>query len=309
MVLLLLLLSLLLYKYRYKSRVQAFFARFAPFRRAPYTQMEKKRSSISEGLLVSHYSDGDSLMASNRSSALLAATSTHDSHGDSFMASNRSSAIFTATSTHASHRDSLMTSNRSIALLAATSTPQLVPVATTTVSNRCISPLQVSPLSLTFPPSPRLTASLCARRTSLDSLLSTASAGSSGLFPHSRLPLSTHNNHNNHNGISRRWSQDSQNSGVSIASSGISSPSLRSWPMPPQSSSPRAVSVAAASPPATTASTRQSLKGLAERYKPLTPTRVRPPLSVMPPLEPFLARPLPVMPAQGWGRGEKGGLS
>lgn len=66
--------------------------------------------------------------------------------------------------------------------------------------------------------------------------------------------------------VPRRSSQDSLG-GISIASSGIFSPSLLSWPMPP--SGPP--SVGTATPPAT--SHGHQLSELAAKYKPMIPTK------------------------------------
>ncbi len=65
--------------------------------------------------------------------------------------------------------------------------------------------------------------------------------------------------------VPRRSSQDSLG-GLSIASSGIFSPSLLSWPMPPPSGTESAMS----SPPPTS---HGNLSELAAKYQPLTPTK------------------------------------
>ena len=57
LVLFLLVLALLLYKYRYKDRVRGFLDKFTPFGVAPYTQLDKKRSSLDQDLLFTDRDD------------------------------------------------------------------------------------------------------------------------------------------------------------------------------------------------------------------------------------------------------------
>lgn len=201
LVLLLVFLALFLYKYRRTRRVQAFLSRFTPFTVAPYTDLEKKRSSMGAGLLFTDGYHGDVLMDEKRHSigygTILAPPLTHPDR--------------------------------------ATTRPERAdappPLITTLPQHRRpgspISPFEMSPMSPGFPQSP----------------------------PHATVGP-------------RRSSQDSLG-GISIASSGIFSPSLMSWPMPPSTtggSSPPTTSHGPGEQPTT------NLADLAARYKPLTPT-------------------------------------
>ncbi|AEO68357.1 uncharacterized protein THITE_128078 [Thermothielavioides terrestris NRRL 8126] len=77
--------------------------------------------------------------------------------------------------------------------------------------------------------------------------------------------------------VPRRSSQDSVG-GISIASSGVFSPSLLSWPMPPS-----AAPSAGTSPPTTS---HGNVADLAARYKPMTPTKPTTPMKPVAPPTP-----------------------
>jgi hypothetical protein len=198
----LVLLALLLYRYRHKRRVQAFLHKFTPFKVSPYTDLEKKRSSMGAGLLFTDGSHGDVLMHEKRSSL---------GYGT----------ILPAPVTHP---------DPAAARPERTDGP--APLITALPNRRPgspISPFDVSPLSSGFPQSPPPT-------------------------------------------VPRRSSQDSIG-GISIASSGIFSPSLLSWPMPPS-----AAPSIGTSPPA---SSHGNLADLAAKYKPLEPTKPMTPTASM----------------------------
>lgn len=168
--------------------MQAFLAKYTPFKILPYTKSDKKRSSMGDGLLFSDGQHGDALM-NEKTSAFGYGT------------------ILPAPVTQPNP---------------AVSRPQRAdappPLVITTASKRSsspVSPFEVSPLS--------------------------------GEFPASPAPA-----------IPRRSSQDSMG-GVSIASSGILSPSLLSWPLPPSSApTPRS------SPPTTS---HGYLNNMTDRYQ------------------------------------------
>ncbi|KAL2192545.1 hypothetical protein P885DRAFT_64819 [Corynascus similis CBS 632.67] len=86
----------------------------------------------------------------------------------------------------------------------------------------------------------------------------------SPLSPFEVSPLSAHFPATPPPAVARRTSQDSVG-GISIASSGVFSPSLLSWPAPP-SAAPSIMT----SPPA---SSQGNLADLAAKYKPMTPTK------------------------------------
>jgi hypothetical protein len=60
------LLALFLYRYRHRRRVQAFLTKYTPFKVAPYTDLERKRSSLGAGLLFTDGCHGDALMTEKR---------------------------------------------------------------------------------------------------------------------------------------------------------------------------------------------------------------------------------------------------
>ncbi|KAL2168164.1 hypothetical protein VTG60DRAFT_332 [Thermothelomyces hinnuleus] len=201
LVLLFVLLALVLYKYRHKRRVQAFLAKYTPFRTSGYTDIEKKRSSMGAGLLFTDGSHGDVLMQQNRSTfryGTMVSSAVEQPH---------------PAATPRERPDG---------------PPQII---TTTLPARRpgtpLSPFEVSPLSSGYPQSP---------------------------------PPA----------VARRSSQDSVG-GVSIASSGVFSPSLLSWPAPPSA----APSTTTSPPP----SSHGNLADLAAKYKPLTPTKPTDPLN------------------------------
>jgi hypothetical protein len=198
------LLALLLYRYRRKRRVQAFLTKFTPFKVSPYTDDERKRSSMGAGLL---FTDGY--------------------HGDALMQDKRS------TLGYGSILPPPVTQPNPAAARPERSDgpPQIVTSFATRRPGSPTSPFDVSPLSDNFPQSP---APIVARRSSQDSL-----------------------------------------GGVSIASSGVFSASLLTWPVPPSG----AASVVT-SPPS---SSHENISELAARWKPMTPTK---PTSPTEPLTP-----------------------
>jgi hypothetical protein len=224
LVLLLVLLALLLYRYRRTRRVQAFLNKYTPFKATPYTETEKKRSSMGAGLLFTDGCHGDALM-------------TETNRGTLGYGTMQPSPVAHPNPTVARPER-------------ADGPPQLVIAALPTRRpGSPTSPFEVSPLSSTFPQSP----------------------------PRAVAP--------------RRTSQDSLG-GISIASSGVFSPSLLSWPAPP-SGAPSVMT----SPPA---SSHGNISDLAAKYKPMTPT----PMTPITPTQPFPPR-SPVSPSNwqkpsGW---------
>ena len=224
LVLLLVLLALLLYRYRRTRRVQAFLNKYTPFKATPYTENEKKRSSMGAGLLFTDGCHGDALM-------------TETNRGTVGYGTMQPSPVAHPNPTVARPER-------------ADGPPQLVIAALPTRRpGSPASPFEVSPLSSTFPQSP----------------------------PRAVAP--------------RRTSQDSLG-GISIASSGVFSPSLLSWPAPP-SGAPSVMT----SPPA---SSHGNISDLAAKYKPMTPT----PMAPMTPTQPLPPR-SPVSPSNwqkpsGW---------
>lgn len=198
------LLALFLYRYRRARRVQAFLIKYTPFRVSPYTDDEKKRSSMGGGLL---FTDGY--------------------HGDALMGERRSTLGYgTIPPPPVTQPDPAA---------ARPERPDGPPQITTSFGTRRpgspISPFEVSPLSDSFPQSPP--------------------------------PI-----------VSKRASQDSVG-GVSIASSGVFSASLLTWPVPP-SAAPSIMT----SPPS---SSHDNIAALAARYKPMTPTHPTPPAQPLSP--------------------------
>ncbi len=333
-VILLLLLALLLYKYRYKRRVQIFLARFTPFKMAPYTQLEKKRSSIGQDLLYTDGRHGASLVTEKRISSVLTAPATRISPpfnatlplsppynatqplSPPFNATRPLSPPFNATRPLCPPFNATpplcppYNATRPLSPPFNTTRPLSPPfhatpplaLPTSTKPPTLTLPIQVSPPTSPLPqlPAPTATNPLH-RRTSTDSLISTAS---SDVFSLSHLPTT-------HAAAARRVSQDSVTSNVSVASSGVFSPSMLSWGgMPPPLSTPasRAASTAASSPPPTRGAFVQGgLEGLAARYKPLTPTRVEPALAGMAVSSQPGFPGMPVPPARVAG-GDKGGV-
>ncbi|KAK4173343.1 hypothetical protein QBC36DRAFT_336058 [Triangularia setosa] len=186
----LLILIALLYRYRRTRRVQAFLTKCTPFKIAPYTKKEKKRSSMGNGLLFSDVGDA----------------------ADSAMYEKRGSLNYGTTTT---------TTTTNLPVAAASSVTHPTPAA-------------APPLRLDSPP--LLDLSLMDKRASspTSQLLIDFSPLTPGL---PTVPSPT---------IPRRSSQDSIGA-ASIASSGVFSPSLISWPMPPST----APSIAATSRPTT----------------------------------------------------------
>jgi hypothetical protein len=214
-VLILVLLALLLYRYRRTRRVQAFLAKCTPFKVAPYSDLEKQRSSMGADLL---FTDGH--------------------HGDVFLSSNEK-------------RHSLGYGT-------------ILPPPPVTQPDRTASrPLERPDGPL---PAPLITAALPRSQQRPGSPMSPfdVSPMSPG-FPQSPPPTVG----------PRRSSQDSLG-GISIASSGIFSPSLLSWPMPPSTgTSPPSTSHAnhSSSNSHGTNNNTNNLAELQAKYKPLTPSR------------------------------------
>ncbi|KAL2260374.1 hypothetical protein VTK26DRAFT_5615 [Humicola hyalothermophila] len=204
---LLVLLALLLYRYRHTRRVRSFLARFSPSGLTGYTRFERKRSSMGNSLLFSDGSHGDALLNEKRASSFAGITLNYGT-------TTAPTTILPAPVTHPTTNTSMYRPDlhhrrpadapppliTSFGIIPSPATKGKGGSGSSSNNNNKrastpISPLEVSPLSAVFPRSPKPTAAVAAKRSSQDSSVSS--------------------------------------DGVSIASSGIFSASMLSWPMPP----------------------------------------------------------------------------
>ena len=144
--------------------------------------------------------------------------------------------------------------------------PDAPPRPITTLGNKSRSSLvnlfYVSPLSMRFPQTPPPTVS----RGSSQEILESVSISSSDILISPFLQT-----------LPDRSNRESL---ISIASSGVFSPSLLSWPGPPS------VAPSVGTSPSATSGSQSNLSGLAARYKPLTPTKPATPMQLMRPVQP-----------------------
>lgn len=195
-VLFLVLLALLVYTNRRRPRVHAFLVKYMPFKVSPYSDLQRKRSSLGADLLFTDGSHGDALMTEHRGGA---------GYGTMVPPVTQPS--------RAAARPERFDGP-----------PQITTTIVSGRPNSPTNPFDVSPLSPDFPQSPPPV--IPARRTSQDSV-----------------------------------------GGISIASSGVFSPSLLSWPVPPSGSTSTGPS-----PPPSSHEHLTNLADLQAKYKPLTPT-------------------------------------